>query len=54
MEVIGWHEDPTRKGHYVLTIRTPRGGTMQAVESRLSSERVKELEKTVSKNKAHA
>lgn len=53
MEVIGWYEDTNRKGTYVLTIRTPQGGTMKAVESRLSSERVKELRETVSKVKAH-
>lgn len=52
MEVVGWHEDTTRKGTYVLTIRTPKGGTMKAVESRLSSERVKELQETVSKTEA--
>lgn len=34
MEIIDWKEYTFKKGYYVLTIRTPNGRTMEAIELR--------------------
>lgn len=34
MEIIDWKEYTFKKGYYVLTIRTPNGRTMEAIEPR--------------------
>ncbi|WP_028274951.1 hypothetical protein [Atopococcus tabaci] len=48
--VVAWHEDTTKKGNYVLTVRTPMGRIISAIEKELSSEQVQELKENVPKD----
>lgn len=48
--VVAWHEDTTKKDNYVLTIRTPMGRIISAIEKELSPEQVQELRENVPKD----
>jgi len=51
MKVIAWHEDTTRAGNYVLTLETPTGRHISAIErSNLTPEQIHELKTTVPKD----
>lgn len=42
-KVIAWHEDTTRKGNYVLTLKSPMGRIIPAFESELNDVQIKAL-----------
>lgn len=50
LEVVGWHEDATQPGNYVLTLVTEMGNRIHAVERKLTTEQVQLLRTTVKKD----
>lgn len=48
--VIGWHEDTTKKGNYVLTVETDMGNIKHAIERKLTPNQVEKLKETVPKD----
>lgn len=51
MKVIAWHEDTTQAGNYILTLETPLGRQIPAVERNdLTPDQIHELKTTVPKD----
>ena len=50
-KVIAWHEDATQEGNYILTLETPLGRQIPAVERNdLTPDQIQELKTTVPKD----
>lgn len=50
-KVIAWHEDATQAGNYILTLETPLGRQIPAVERNdLTPDQIDELKTTVPKD----
>lgn len=50
-KVIAWHEDTTQEGNYILTLETPLGRQIPAVERNdLTPDQIHELKTTVRKD----
>lgn len=50
-EVVAWHEDSTKTGNYVLTLKSDLGATYHAIEySNLTDEQIQELRTNVPKD----
>jgi len=50
-KVVAWHEDTTKKGNYVLTLKSSLGNLYHAIErSNLTPEQIQKLKTTVQKD----
>lgn len=50
IEVLAWHEDSTRAGNYVLTLLSPTGRKIYAIERELSQQEINQLIEEVPKD----